>query len=1294
MPGASGSSTASSSSEPGAARPGIGLALALAIAALSITVILVLGDRVREGLAGLRAHHDDNTTWSMAQLSTDMLRLRIDARRAIDAGAADLDALRRRYDIFYSRVGILLEGNALDHVERAAERAAATELEAFRDALVPLMDGPDAALRAALPGIVERLDRLFVRARDLELAVLAAKAQASTEERESLISLLLWTGGAMLAVNAVLIATAGGIGFQSRRIARQSAELRQSAERMTASVASAIDAVLVADADGTIIEYNPAAERIFGFPRAEAIGQMIGELIIPPELRAAHRAGLARYLATGRSDLVGKGLHELSALNAAGERFPIELSIGRYSGERGPLFIAYIRDISERKRIEVERREAFERIASADRAKSDFLAVMSHEMRTPVAGVLTALDLVGREPLGPSGRANLERAKRSAEILLGHVSDVLDIAAIDSGKIQLSHRPFALGAMVAELADSLRGPAERRGNRLTVALDPSLPPWVASDERRIRQVLSNLIGNAIKFTTGGRIVVALDRIGEAEGRVRIGFSVTDTGIGIGKADLPKLFQDFVTLDAAYSREAGGTGLGLAVSRRIVRALGGEIGVESARGAGSRFWFRLALDPAEPAGNGEAVPPRQAHAGRRLLLVEDNEINRELAAQMLAEAGFAVALAEDGIIGLQKARQARFDLILMDVSMPRQDGIETTRLIRDPAQAAASRESPIIGITAHAQPEEIERFLAAGMDRCLLKPLRIPELLAAIEAVPDRPPGARRAEAGGADTGGADAREAIAGAPETAPSGTGAPDAGGADASAPDTAAPGSGVPDAGMPGTHLPEASAPVTGGSDNSEARAGPPVTGAAGTGTPKTGGADAGGAEAGAPDIAASGTGSSDNSEARAGPPGTGTASTGAPAPGGADASGAEAGAPDTAASGTGIPDTGRVESGAPDPGATRTGGPDNVGIETGTPDPGASGTCLPDASGVETGIPEVGATGTCAHDPGGAGAGTPDPDVSGTSPPDAGGVETGTPEAGASGAGIPDAGGAGAELAKAGATGTGGRVASVPGTGLPGAGATGSASSDAVGAGASLRAAGASRAGIPDAGGTGADLAKAGAIGTGGRDTRVPRTGFPGADATGTDSPEAGASGADLLEAGVTGTGGPDSGGGDIGAPEAGAKGTGVHEAGGAEPPAAAGEPSAAAARRSGEAAGDSMVGIDVPQALALLSGRSSGLVERVLAQFETEQDRRWQEIRQARARMDAPGVARAAHALCGTASAVGATGLAGLMGEVESAAKAGSLGACDRALAREAAARRVIAADLGHLRKALADIAGEP
>ena len=501
---------------------------------------------------------------------------------------------------------------------------------------------------------------------------------------------------------------------------------QRSDARLRNIVSSINDGMFVTGPDGRIESWNAAAERATGVPRGGLVGQRLDAAL--PAFAAALASAPTGAGDAGRQT----STHEI-VLQVDGSERVFELRVFPFDGGATGFFT----DVTARSRHEAELRKTRDAAEAAARAKSEFLARMSHEIRTPMNGVLGMTALLFDTPLTAEQRECATVVHESAEHLMHVIDDILDFSKIEAGKLRIELVAFGMADVLEQALAIVAPAAERKGLALRMEA-PRVPlPQVLGDPHRLRQVLINLLGNAIKFTAEGAVTLRLSTSGMTEGVAAVRVEVIDTGIGIDQEALDRLFRAFEQADGSMSRRFGGTGLGLAITRQLIELMGGHVGVDSRPGDGSTFWFELSMRVAVAEASQVPVPAApdlparaaQADGGLDVLLAEDNPVNTRVAVAMLKRTGHRVTVAENGIAVLAHLAARQFDVVLMDCHMPEMDGFEATTQLR-----ARGDRVRIIALTASAMEDERAHCFAVGMDDFLSKPLTAVNLREALERV--------------------------------------------------------------------------------------------------------------------------------------------------------------------------------------------------------------------------------------------------------------------------------------------------------------------------------------------------------------------------------------------------------------------------------------------------------------------------------------------------------------------------------------------------------------------------------
>jgi PAS domain S-box-containing protein len=510
-----------------------------------------------------------------------------------------------------------------------------------------------------------------------------------------------------------------------RKPPEQSSSLPGTHEEFRRLFDLALDMLCIGGFDGYFKLLNPAWERVLGYTVEEMTSRPWLDFVHPDDREATVQQG--ENLSGGGSVI---RFHNRYRAADGSYRW---LSWMAASYPEKQLIYAVARDITEGKLAEKELQAARIQAESATRAKSEFLANMSHEIRTPMNGIIGMTELVLDSTLTQEQRDYLNTVKHSANALLGLIDDILDFSKIEARKLRIDNVAFHLHEVLDEAMKIVSWRAIPSVLRISCEVQPGTPGYLRGDPNRLRQIIINLVGNAIKFTSHGEVAVRVRPESVIGNETVLVFSVSDTGIGIPQEKQEVIFEAFAQADASTTRKYGGTGLGLAICSELVHLMGGRISVESEPGTGSTFSFTVPLGVLNEADVESAASPPATESSPpcHVLLVEDNAVNQRLVSKLLGKLAYSVTLAVNGQEALHELRKRSFDLILMDVQMPVMGGIEATKLIRE-EETRTGDHIPIIAMTAHAMEGDRERMLASGMDGYVSKPIRFEALFRALE----------------------------------------------------------------------------------------------------------------------------------------------------------------------------------------------------------------------------------------------------------------------------------------------------------------------------------------------------------------------------------------------------------------------------------------------------------------------------------------------------------------------------------------------------------------------------------
>ena len=717
------------------------LALICILSAIAFVVMMMIRFEIAAEIHDVDAVGQENQTWTIAQVETDMIRY-VDA---LDQAMHGSDPERFEevftwFDVLSGRVDAL--GNILK--TRTPDLANSTEwqrlagpigiLARHQRLIDPLYDSGERYADEDLQAFLKALPGMTMEARDLagDLRGVIVRAFVTTTDDVSKIrtdlarTLSLFTVSLFITL-ALMAALITSIARQARERQRQFEKTEQEARNFMAMLDSSIDAVLIANAEGALLWGNAASKTVFGFDRNTTEPHCLSDYL-------PTREGTER-----QASLPTQGCQRvrLLARRSDGETFPVDVSVSKWSdGSRDDFMVYFLRDISEQVRFEEEISNARNAAMKGEEAKARFLAVMSHEMRTPLNGLLAAADLMSRKVTLSGDAARFTSIMRScAYQTLDHINNVLELTRLeDQNGAHYARTNLPLLSVLRAIVVQFEADAEQRGIQINFKAEEEMDVHIEVATALLRRVIGNLLSNAVKFTDEGHIdvVVKVLPIEDTE-TWQIRISVCDTGIGISEANLSRIFETFETLDASYARVQEGSGLGLGIAKLAAEAMGGHIELKSHPGNGSNFTLVFPAKLSTCRTQSSPSPALRERRKLRILIAEDNKTSRELLYEVLHYSGHLVEVAEDGVEAVAKANLEPFDVILMDIAMPRLDGLMATRLIRE---QGPNQSTPVIGLTAQADAGILDMRLSSGFHTVLVKPASLDQIEDALAGLDD------------------------------------------------------------------------------------------------------------------------------------------------------------------------------------------------------------------------------------------------------------------------------------------------------------------------------------------------------------------------------------------------------------------------------------------------------------------------------------------------------------------------------------------------------------------------------
>lgn len=676
----------------------------------------------------------DQRGWAYSQLEVDALKLMQELHAIENDETEDFDKFRRKFNVFYSRADLVStmqenEGHSSSQVDAIVAKL---------DRIVDLIDGSDAELETSWDTVSQTLNGLTNIARSVAIQTISVHSIKSEEQREHIRFYVSWLFYLLIFILLTLLGTILVLHLQSRTLksAKEAAQI-QKAHSETMLRASA-DAILLVNAHSNVLDMNAAAERIFAIKKMDLLSHSFVDKLVPPELQADMMEIFERFRKTGKPEIADNGEREFTFQDLNGRVFPAAVHSSLVKDGNQNKFVVYIRDITDQKTYEAELLEMRDQALIDAKEKSRFFAIMSHEMRTPLNGVIAALDLLRTTQMTKEQEKYLNAATQSGDVLMDHINDVLMIERLDEDET-LSLEPVILADLINAIETSLKPFADKEDVLLNTHLSDSTTNPVLSDSRALREIFSNLLSNGIKFSPKGSVTLTAQIEKTHDGPHRLSAKVTDSGMGIPNEEIDRIFDDFVSLGDRYEKRKGGTGLGLGIVKRQVERLGGDIRCMSQIGIGSTFVVNLPIMACEEYTAQKIQCVRETSTSiepMRLLVVDDNAINRELLEVMLKKMGHDVTLAETGHEAVTACEIHTYDAILMDISMPGMNGVEATKLIK--SGNGPNKTTSVFAVTANVMAEDKQVFEQAGILATIEKPISRASITAALNGLNHHP----------------------------------------------------------------------------------------------------------------------------------------------------------------------------------------------------------------------------------------------------------------------------------------------------------------------------------------------------------------------------------------------------------------------------------------------------------------------------------------------------------------------------------------------------------------------------